>query len=452
MELLATRQRSFPAAGVNSIEQFRRRKFAGEPGAVPDDPYGDVFLIVDDFKALTEETSSLRSREQIVAEISTLALQGRSYGIHVMVSVMGENNLPLTVRKGFGQRLELKLAQDIDATNVKAREAAKVPSGRPGRGMVAQNYPREGVEPVGLHTMIARPAMASTPAATFDSDSVVAAVGRLSGSGTDAPAVRRLPDTVDLAGLRAALPAATPMVWGVDEYATAVAFDGPHLMVTGLGKCGRTTLCRTVLAEVSRVYAPAADAAVPDPDDTREPAQVWLINPRRELLQELGADYLHRWATAPEQVKAVMAELVEVLAARTAPPDLSLQDSLAHRWTGPRIVLVIDDADRLGSGAFDSPLEARASNGMTTAQVVAMAADVGLQICYTRSFGAWGSGMRGDPVAAAMMQSSSPLLLMDANADPGYIIGRFRGHPLPPGRGQLIVSSSSARYVQVAAP
>jgi hypothetical protein len=51
-----------------------------------------------------------------------------------------------------------------------------------------------------------------------------------------------------------------------------------------------------------------------------------------------------------------------------------------------------------------------------------------------------------------MMQSSSPLLLMDASADPGYIIGRFRGHPLPPGRGQLIVSSSSARYVQVAAP
>jgi hypothetical protein len=89
---------------------------------------------------------------------------------------------------------------------------------------------------------------------------------------------------------------------------------------------------------------------------------------------------------------------------------------------------------------------------MTTAQVVAMAADVGLQICYTRSFGAWASGMRGDPVAAAMMQTSSPLLVMDANADPGYIIGRFRGHALPPGRGQLIVSASSARYVQVATP
>lgn len=453
MELLATRQRSFPAAGVNSIEQFRRRKFAGEPGVVPEDPYGDVFLIVDDFKALTEDTSPLRSREQIVAEISTLVLQGRSYGIHVMVSVMAENNLPLTIRRGFGQRLELKLAQDIDATNVKAREAAKVPSGRPGRGMIAQNYPREGVEPVGLHTMIARPAMADTAAATFDSASVVAAVTRLAGGGfTAAPAVRRLPETVDLAGLRAALPAATPMVWGVDEFATAVAFDGPHLMATGLGKCGRTTLCRTVLAEVSRVYAPAADAAIANPADTRERAQVWLINPRRELLQDLGPEYLHRWATAPEQVKAVMAELVEVLAARAPAPGLSLQDSLAHRWAGPRIVLVIDDADRLGSGAFDSPLEARAANGMTTAQLVAQAADVGLQICYTRAFGSWGSGMRGDPVAAAMMQASSPLLLMDANADPGYIIGRFRGHPLPAGRGQLIVSASSARYVQVAAP
>ena len=50
MELLATRQRSFPQCGVNGVEQFRRRKFGGEPGPVPDDPYGDVFLVVDDFR------------------------------------------------------------------------------------------------------------------------------------------------------------------------------------------------------------------------------------------------------------------------------------------------------------------------------------------------------------------------------------------------------------------
>ena len=452
MELLARRQRSFPECGVNSVEQFRRRKFGEEPGPLPDDPYGDVFLVVDDFKALTEETSTLRSREQIVNQITTLILQGRSYGIHVMVSVLRENNLPLNARHAFPQRIELKLAADIDAHNIKAREAAKVPLGRPGRGMVAQNYPREGVEPVGLHTMTARPALSGTPRDDFDSASVVEAVRRVAAGYAPAPSVRRLPAHISLAELRAAVPAARSVLWGVDEFATAVALDGPHLMVTGMAKCGRTTLCRTVLSEIGRAYAPGAEGTAVDPADPREPAQVWLVSPRRELLQELGGDYLQGWAYQPEGVKALMGDLAVVLAQRAPAAGLSLEESLAHTWSGPRIFLVIDDAERLASGGFDSPLDGRAPNGMGIGQLVAMAADVGLHVVYTRSFGAWASGQRGDPVATAMSQANSPLLLMDSNADPGYVIGRFRGHPMPPGRGLLISSADSARYVQTALP
>ena len=32
-----------------SMEVFRRRKFGGEPGAVPDDGHGDVFLVIDNY-------------------------------------------------------------------------------------------------------------------------------------------------------------------------------------------------------------------------------------------------------------------------------------------------------------------------------------------------------------------------------------------------------------------
>lgn len=141
MELLASRQRSFPQCGVNGVEQFRRRKFGDEPGPVPDDPYGDVFLVIDDFKALDRGHLHHPGREAIVAQISTLILQGRSYGIHVIVSVLRENNLPLGARHAFPSRIELKLAADIDSQNVKAREAAKVPVGRPGRGWSRRTTP-----------------------------------------------------------------------------------------------------------------------------------------------------------------------------------------------------------------------------------------------------------------------------------------------------------------------
>ena len=37
-----------------SMEVFRRRKSGREPGAMPDDGYGDVFLVIDNYAALAE--------------------------------------------------------------------------------------------------------------------------------------------------------------------------------------------------------------------------------------------------------------------------------------------------------------------------------------------------------------------------------------------------------------
>lgn len=91
-----------------------------------------------------------------------------------------------------------------------------------------------------------------------------------------------------------------------------------------------------------------------------------------------------------------------------------------------------------GSSPYDSPLGGSASNGMTTAQLVSAAADVGLQVLYTRSFGSFTSAGGRDPIISAMMQVNAPLLLMDSNPDPGAIIGKFRGHSMSAGRGLLI--------------
>jgi len=56
-------------------------------------------------------------------------------------------------------------------------------------------------------------------------------------------------------------------------------------MVTGRRECGRTTTLATIMAEIGRVYEPGASIAEPT---SRPSAQVWLVDPRRQLLTTLG--------------------------------------------------------------------------------------------------------------------------------------------------------------------
>ncbi|MBY0440807.1 MAG: type VII secretion protein EccC, partial [Mycobacteriaceae bacterium] len=338
---------------------------------------------------------------------------------------------------------ELRLGEPIDAVLVKPRMAEAVPVGRPGRGMIAQNYERMGVDPVGLHTLMARPATEAAPDA-FDSRSVVQAVRSLAAGYTPARKVRRLPKQVSAAQL-AALVAAdgstgdASMVWAMSETEHPVYFDGQHLVITGQSRCGRTTACATVMAEIARVYAPATD---PAPADQKRPhAQVWLIDPRRQLPNVLERSYVHRFAYTATTIKQRMVELAGVLTARLPEDDLAVDQAVTRRWTGPEIFLVIDDAQRLPAG-FDSPLE-------PIAQFVEAGADVGLRIIYTRLFGGFGTGVGTDPVLRMLRQANAPLLVMDSDPDEGFVRGKWKGHTMPPGRGFLMNTTESGIYVQV---
>ncbi|WP_188113184.1 hypothetical protein, partial [Mycobacterium simiae] len=113
-------------------------------------------------------------------------------------------------------------------------------------------------------------------------------------------------------------------------------------------------------------------------------------------------------------------------------------------WSGPEIFVVIDDAQRLLAG-FDSPLE-------PIAPFVECGADVGLHLVYTRPFGGFSSSVGADPVLRMLRQAQAPLLVMDSDPDEGFIRGKWKGHPMPPGRGFLLNTTESGVYVQVADP
>jgi hypothetical protein len=314
--------------------------------------------------------------------------------------------------------------------------------------MVAQNYTRLGTEPTGLHTLIARPALRSTGDDVFDSASIVDAVRRVAARYRPAPPVRRLPSTVELADLRrrAAQRGHSGLAWGVDELDHLVGLDtesSPFLVITGRKECGRTNAVAAIMSEIERVYAPGSTSALAaaDPDDPRPRAQVWLVNPARQLLRVLGSDYLERYTYRPDEVLPLARELAAILNARLPESGLGVEESLSRTWTGPEIFLVVDDAERLPFG-MDAPLR----DLMSAANA---AGDVGFRVIYARQFGGWSGAERMDPLLATMKQANAQLLVMDSDMEEGFVRGRWRGHSMPVGRGFLMSTGDSGLYVQV---
>lgn len=444
LALVRERKRTFLEYGIASMEVFRRRKFAGEAGPVPNDGFGDVYLVVDNYRALAEEN------EVLIEQVNVIINQGPSFGVHVVVTADRESELRPPVRSGFGSRVELRLAAVEDAKLVRSRFAKDVPV-KPGRGMVAVNYVRLDADPQsGLHTLVARPALASTPDNRFESDSIVEAVSRIATG--QAPPVRRLPATFGVEQLREIAARDTRqgvgaggIAWAISELDLSPVYlnfaENAHLMVTGRRECGRTTTLATIMSEIGRLYAPGATSAPPPPAG-QPSAQVWLVDPRRQLLTTLGSDYVEKFAYNLDGVQAMMGELAAVLAGREPPPGLSAEELLSRNWwSGPEIFLIVDDIQQLPAG-FDSPLH-------KAAPWVTRAADVGLHVIVTRTFGGWSSA-GSDPMLRALAQANAPLLVMDADPDEGFIRGKMKGGPLPRGRG-LLMAEDTGVFVQVAA-
>lgn len=444
LALVRERKRSFLECGIASMEMFRRRKFGGEAGPVPDDGFGDVYLVIDNYRALAEEN------EVLIEQVNVIINQGPSFGVHVVVTADRESELRPPVRSGFGSRIELRLAAVEDAKLVRSRFAKDVPV-KPGRGMVAVNYVRLDSDPqAGLHTLVARPALGSTPDNVFECDSVVAAVSRLTSA--QAPPVRRLPAWFGVEQVRELASRDTRqgvgaggIAWAISELDLAPVYlnfaENSHLMVTGRRECGRTTTLATIMSEIGRLYAPGASSA-PPPAPGRPSAQVWLVDPRRQLLTALGSDYVERFAYNLDGVVAMMGELAAALAGREPPPGLSAEELLSRSWwSGPEIFLIVDDIQQLPPG-FDSPLH-------KAVPFVNRAADVGLHVIVTRTFGGWSSA-GSDPMLRALHQANAPLLVMDADPDEGFIRGKMKGGPLPRGRG-LLMAEDTGVFVQVAA-
>ena len=415
--LVTDREGRFRDMGIDSMTDYRNRKRRGE---LADDPFGDVFLIVDGWLNFRQEFENLEM------QVVNLAAQGLSYGIHVVVAANRWAEIRPALKDLLGTRFELRLG-DPSESDVDRRVAVNVPAGRPGRGLSRDK----------LHFLVGLPRVDGSSNAEDVATGVQDAVAKISGSwrGRTAPKVRLLPDVLPYADLLALdTRRDTHMVpIGVDEDDLApvyLDFDNePHFMAFADGESGKTNLLRTIVRGIMDRYTP-------------KEAVIILVDYRRTMLGFVNTDHLLSYAVSSNQLGDIVKDVRGSMLKRLPGPDVT-QEQLKNRswWKGPELFVIVDDYD-LVAPQGNNPLQ-------PLSEFLPQAKDVGLHIVAVRRTGGASRAMF-DPILGKLREIASPGLVMSGSKDEGALLGTVKPSAMPPGRGTLVSRKVGQALMHVA--
>jgi DNA segregation ATPase FtsK/SpoIIIE, S-DNA-T family len=429
--ILREREQRFRDLGIESMRDFRQRKaqlatlpaeIAGQD-LLSHDKFGDVVLVVDGWATIKSDFDYLEP------VLQALAIQGLSYGIHVVISATRWMEIRPAVKDMLSSRIELRMGDPIDS-EVGRKFAELVPIGRPGRGMTVER----------LHMLIALPRLDSS-SSTEDLTAAVAksveAVRSYYGDRA-APAVRMLPHNVDRSSVvhaarTAGLLGQSRIAIGIDEAELApvvLRFDAqPHLVVFGDTECGKTGLLRNIAQGIMENTAPTD-------------AKIILVDFQRSMLGTVDADYIGGYATASPSCSELMTALADSLKARLPPSNITPQQ-LKERswWSGPDVYVLIDDYDLIGGGSLNHPLG-------PLVEYLPLARDIGLRTVITRRIGGASRAMM-DPIIGRLKDLSCNALVMSGSKEEGALFGGYKPTEMPPGRGMLVSRTTRSGVIQL---
>jgi S-DNA-T family DNA segregation ATPase FtsK/SpoIIIE len=420
------REAYFRAQGIDSIETYRSRRAQGRA----DDGWGDVFLVVDGWGTLRADFDDLEM------EIQQLAARGLTFGLHVVAGASRWADFRAAMRDVFGTRLELRLGDAMDS-EIDRKAANLVPTGRPGRGLVAGK----------LHVLAALPRIDGIAEGDTLGDGVDDLIARVSAAwqGPAGPKLRLLPERIALDRLRelAGVPAGDDgdgaekpggrLLIGVDEKELAPVWldpdSEPHLLVFGDGQSGKSTLLRSYIHEVMRTRSP-------------KEAQLVVVDYRRSMLGEIPEEYLLNYLTSATQAGPALQDLAAYLQNRLPGPDVT-SEQLRNRswWSGAEVFVVVDDYDLVATQQT-SPVQ-------VLQPLMAQARDTGLHVVVARRSGGASRALY-EPVIQSLRDLAMPGLLLSGAPDEGPLIGNMRPVPTLPGRGRLLTRDRGLEVVQTA--
>ncbi|MFG2887391.1 type VII secretion protein EccCa [Streptomyces sp. NPDC048297] len=398
--LLNRRERMFLEHSVDTIATYRRRRAAGE---FADEPFGDVFLVIDGWPTVRQDF------DHLIDDINKIAQRGLNYGIHVILSTARWMELTPVLREAIGTKLELRMGDPMDST-IDMRKAATVPTNTPGRGLTAQTK---------LHYLTALPRIDSVESADDLADGVSGLVSAVSdgwAGRAGAPPVRMLP--AELAYSQLPRPEGDRLSLGIEENELQPVYhdiaESPHLVIYGDTECGKTNLLRVLARSITEKYTP-------------DQAKILVADFRRELIDAVPEEYRLGHAVSVDALREFAQGVGQAMTART--PDENIPPArmrLCDWWDGPRLFVLVDDYEMVSSGAFNSPLEALVPH-------VVLGYEVGLHMIVARA--ATGAGRSAsDPIVRSLLDANSTTLLMSCPPNEGPLLPGVKPKLLPPGR------------------
>ncbi|MGH3872244.1 MAG: type VII secretion protein EccCa [Pseudonocardiaceae bacterium] len=423
--LLAAREQRFRLLGIDSMADFRAARRRGQsPGRTQlrEDPFGDVFLVIDGWHTFRQDFDATDLETRIVS----LANLGLSYGVHVMIGATRWAEIRPALKDLLGTRFELRLG-DPSESDIDRRVAVNVPQGRPGRGLSRDK----------LHFLAALPRIDAVTSARDVGTGVADAVARIRAGwpGRGSPRVRLLPERIDYQQLPAPdgrHPQLIPI--GVDEAELApVCLDfaaEPHLLCFADGESGKTTLLRTIARGIVDRCSP-------------EQARIVLVDYRRTMLGFLDSEHVIGYGMSADALAPIIAEVQRALRKRLPGASVT-QQQLRDRswWSGPELYILVDDYDLVATPGGPNPLA-------PLLEFLAQAKDVGLHLIITRRSGGAARALF-EPVLARLRELSTPGIVMSGSPDEGPLLGTVKPSAMPPGRGTLISRKTGRQLIQIA--
>ncbi|MCK0176046.1 type VII secretion protein EccCb [Mycolicibacterium sp. F2034L] len=423
--VLRQRERTFKEFRVGSIASYRQmRQDPANPAAA--DPFGDVFLVIDGWPAFVAEFPDL---EPVVQD---LAGQGLAFGVHVVISTPRWTELKSRVRDYLGTKVEFRLG-DVNETQID-RITREIPANRPGRAVSLEKH----------HLMMGVPRLDGVHSSADIVPAMSAAVSYIASQHTDrAPQVRVLPERVYLHEIDPRPP--TPDAdyrtrWtvplGLRESDLSVAYNQmhstPHLLIFGAPKSGKTTIAHAVAKAICARNSP-------------KQVRFMLADYRSALLDAVPQSHLlaagavnRNHASLEVAIKALAQNLKE----RLPPPDLTTAQLRSRSWwTGPDIVLLVDDWHMIvAASGMLSPMA-------PLAPLLPAAADIGLHIVVTCQMSQAHRATMDKFVGAAYGAGTPTLFLSGEKTE--FPSAEIKLRKRPPGQA-LLASPDGKEVVQAA--
>ena len=407
--IMDDRERYFRQNGIDSMETYRRGRREGRY----DDGYGDVFLVIDGWGALRSEFDSLDR------QVATMMSRGLSLGVHLIVSAARWMDFRSEAQDLFGSRLELHTANPKESI-VHREGAARIPKGRPGRG----------IDMAGHEMMIGLPRADAEQDPTTVSQGVAYTVEKIrehlvAGEG---PKLRLLPEQITIDSILEQLPeqqilprGGGDMILGVEESRLGpLVFNTrteSHLYLFGDSRTGKSTFLRSIMKEITRLYTPGE-------------ARIITIDMRRTLMDDVPKDHTLRYITNHDSAMKDMREMAQFLRKRLPGPEVTAEQIRERSWwSGPELWVLVDDYD-LAATMSGNPL-------MELVDLLPQASDIGLHLVITRRMGG-AARATFEKVLQMMGDLAVTGILLSGNPSEGAIINGVKPKRAIPGRAQVI--------------